>query len=163
MDFAQLVREHQSMVYSCAWHFLRDRGLAEEVGQEVFLELHRSLANLESPEHVKNWLRRTAVHRSIDQARKRRLQPRLTLEDVPEPSTGPHSVDPLLSAALQRIVASLPEKARAVVILRYQEDLDPSEIADLLAMPVGSVKSQLQRALALLRGKLSRSCGEMRI
>ena len=60
-------------------------------------------------------------------------------------------------------MAALPEKARAIVVLRYQEDLDPAEIARVLGIPVGTVKSQLQRALALLREKLSRSLGEIGI
>jgi RNA polymerase sigma-70 factor (ECF subfamily) len=58
------------------------------------------------------------------------------------------------------LVAALPEKARAVVVLRYQEDLDPTEIAGVLGIPVGTVKSQLQRALALLREKMSRVVGQ---
>jgi RNA polymerase sigma-70 factor (ECF subfamily) len=163
IDFAQLVREHQSMVYSCAWHCLRDRALAEEVAQDVFLELHRNLGAIESPEHARHWLRRVAVHRSIDQARRRRFQPRLSIEEAPEPAAPGSPADPMLSATLRRIVATLPEKARMAVILRYQEDLDPAEIADVMELPVRTVKSHLHRALALLRGKLSRACGEMRI
>jgi RNA polymerase sigma-70 factor (ECF subfamily) len=58
------------------------------------------------------------------------------------------------------LVAALPEKSRAIVVLRYQEDLDPAEIARVLGIPVGTVKSQLQRALALLREKLSRVVGQ---
>ena len=54
---------------------------------------------------------------------------------------------------------SLPAKARAVVILRYQEDLDPADIARTLEMPVRTVKSHLQRSLALLRDKLGRARG----
>jgi RNA polymerase sigma-70 factor (ECF subfamily) len=73
------------------------------------------------------------------------------------------TADPLLGTALKKLVAALPEKSRAIVVLRYQEDLDPTEIARVLAIPVGTVKSQLQRALALLREKLSRSLGEVGI
>ena len=62
----------------------------------------------------------------------------------------------MLGAALRRLIASLPEAPRMVMILRYQEDLDPSEIAAILQMPVGTVKSHLQRSLALLREKLER-------
>jgi len=53
------------------------------------------------------------------------------------------------------MVTSLPEKARIVVVLRYQEDLTPTEIAEILEMPVNSVKSHLRRSLALLREKMS--------
>jgi RNA polymerase sigma-70 factor (ECF subfamily) len=52
------------------------------------------------------------------------------------------------------MVTSLPEKARMVVVLRYQEDLTPTEIAEILEMPVNSVKSHLRRSLALLREKM---------
>ncbi len=54
------------------------------------------------------------------------------------------------------MVESLPEKQRAIIVLRYQEDLEPAEIAEVLGMPVATVKSYLQRALALLRQKLGR-------
>jgi RNA polymerase sigma-70 factor (ECF subfamily) len=64
--------------------------------------------------------------------------------------------DPLLSDVLRRLIASLPESPRAVMVLRYQEDLDPAEIADILDMPLGTVKSHLQRSLTLLREKLER-------
>ena len=60
-DFASLVRQHQAMVFSIAWHVLRDRAVAEELAQDVFLSLHRHLAELESPEHVLYWLRRVTT------------------------------------------------------------------------------------------------------
>jgi RNA polymerase sigma-70 factor (ECF subfamily) len=62
----------------------------------------------------------------------------------------------MLGETLRRLIATLPEAPRAVIILRYQEDLDPSEIAEILSMPVGTVKSHLQRSLTLLREKLIR-------
>jgi RNA polymerase sigma-70 factor (ECF subfamily) len=60
-------------------------------------------------------------------------------------------------------VATLPEKPRLVVTLRYQEDLDPTEIADLLGMPLNTVKSHLRRSLAILREKVTRSLGEIKV
>jgi len=163
LDFASLVRRHQAMVYSIAWHILRDRAVAEELAQDVFLSLHQHLADLESPEHVQFWLRRVASNRALDVARRRQRRPMLSLESVPEPAAMSQAGDPLLGAALRKLVAALPPKPRAIVVLRYQEDLDPAEIARVLDIPVGTVKSQLQRALALLRGKLARSMGEIRI
>lgn len=159
--FAGLVRKHQSMVFSIAYAFLRDRAAAEEVAQDVFLELHRSLASLESPEHVVNWLRKVAAHRSID--RQRRLRPLWALEDVQEPAAPPQPGDPLLAEALRQLIGTLPDKPRLVMILRYQEDMDAAEIGEALDMPTGTVKSHIQRSLKLLREKLSRRYGEIAV
>ena len=68
--------------------------------------------------------------------------------------------DVLRNDALWRMVAALPEIPRMVVILRYQEDLSPAEIAAALDRPVATVKSDLQRALALLREKSARRFGD---
>ena len=160
IDFAEIVREHQAMVFSIAYHFLQDRSAAEELAQDVFLQLYKSLGDLESAEHVTHWLRRVAANRCIDVCRRRKLMPRIGLDQIPEPSSPARPGDPLLSRALRQLVASLPEKWRALVILRYQEDLDNEEIAAVMGMPVGTVKSQLSRALDFLREKASRVLGE---
>ena len=155
-DFDALVREHQSMVFSLAYHVLHDRGLAEEVAQEVFLTLHRNLHSLQSPAHAVFWLRQTTIRRAIDETRRRRRRPQLELEQVPEPAAGNSHRDPMLGDVLRRLIAVLPEDARVVMVMRYQEDLDPSEIAELLDMPLATVKSHLHRSLAVLREKLAR-------
>ncbi len=67
--------------------------------------------------------------------------------------------EPLLNRQLQQLVASLPVMQRSVLMLRYQEDLSPDEIATELAMPVATVKSHLQRTLKLLRAKAERMLG----
>lgn len=154
VDLEQLVREHQAMVFSLAYHFLRDRARAEDLAQDVFLHLHQKLQELESPAHVKFWLRRVTAHRCIDESRRAKFRNGPGLESVPEPSVPATGGDFLRADALRKLVASLPEKARFVVILRYQEDLEPGEIAEILNLPLGTVKSQLHRALAVLRRKI---------
>ena len=156
LDFAGLVERHQSMVFSLSYHFLRDRGLAEEVAQEVFLALHRHLGEIQSAGHAVFWLRKVTVQRAIDEARKRSRRPQVALADVAEPAAAVVPGDPLLGDLLRRLVASLPETPRLVTILRYQEDLDPGDIAELLNMPLATVKSHLQRSLTMLREKLAR-------
>jgi RNA polymerase sigma-70 factor (ECF subfamily) len=151
------------MVFSMACHFLRDRALAEELAQEVFLNLHQNLASIKSPEHLVYWLRKVTSHRCIDQSRRQKVRPQVSLDDVPEPSIDASENDLFLSEMLRRVVDTLPEKARLVVILRYQEDLDPGEIADVLDMPLNTVKSHLRRSLSTLRDKLSRTLGEVTI
>jgi RNA polymerase sigma-70 factor, ECF subfamily len=149
--FTDMVREHQAMVFSLAYHFLHDRSLAEEVAQEVFLDLYQNLSSIQSPAHLRFWLRRVTCHRSIDQARRQR--PHLSLDEVPDPVENRPPADPMLAE-------NLPHKARMVVILRFQEELGYAEIAEVLDIPVNSVKSRLQRALAILREKLTRATGD---
>ena len=158
--FSDIVGEHQAMVFSIALHFLRDRSAAEELAQEVFLHLHRNLRTIESSAHLVYWLRKVTAHRCIDQARRLKLRPRISLteylERAPEPAADERPADPLLTGLLRRLIASLPVRSRMIVILRFQEDLDPAQIADVLGIPLGTVKSNLHRSLAVLRGKLER-------
>jgi RNA polymerase sigma-70 factor, ECF subfamily len=160
VDFTEVVRAHQNMVFSIAYHFLNDRAVAEELSQDVFLQLHKSLGELESPEHVTHWLRRVTSNRCIDYCRRRRFMPKLALDQIPEPAAPYRAPDPMLSRRLRVLVASLPERWRALVVLRYQEEMETEEIAQALHMPVGTVKSQLSRALEFLREKASRVLGE---
>src|SRR5580704_60440 len=73
-DFEQMIDEHQSMVFSLALRMTGDRGLAEEIAQDVFLELDRHLGKIESPEHALYWLRRVAMNRSADALRRRKVR-----------------------------------------------------------------------------------------
>jgi RNA polymerase sigma-70 factor (ECF subfamily) len=160
--------EHQSMVFSIALRILGDRFLAEETAQDVFLELYAKLDQLESDAHVLHWLRRATAHRSIDRIRRRDRRPEIAtdpaelrdfdLRDFSLPALAVEATpgDPLLSRQLRQLVASLPAAPRSVLVLRYQEDMTPEEIADALSMPVATVKSHLRRTLQLLREKMNR-------
>lgn len=160
--FAEIVREHQAMIYSIGWHFLSDRSLAEDLAQEVFLELYHKISGIESSAHLAHWLRRVAVHRCIDQGRRKKSRKEVALEDVHEPASGDQPVDSFLSDRLRQSLFQLPEKQRMMIVLRYQEDMGPAEIAELMEMPVNTVKSTLHRALGELRGKLTRKINEVR-
>jgi RNA polymerase sigma-70 factor, ECF subfamily len=153
-DFEDLVRRHQRTVFSIAFHFLQDRAAAEEVAQDVFMELHRKLGTLQSEEHTTRWLRRVACHRSIDYARRLPKASQVDWDSLPEPSQPAATNDPMLSGKLRQLVGTLPGKMRLAVILRYQEEAEPEEIAEALGMPVNTVKSHLHRALVMLRSKL---------
>ena len=153
--FAELVEQHEAMVYSLAYHFFGDRGRAEEIAQDVFLQLYRNLATIESDSHLLFWLRQVATRRCIDQTRRTRLKA-VSLEDAGELRARELPADPLRDRQLRRLIAELPDVQRAVVTLRYQEDLDPSEICRIVDMPVNTVKSHLHRALQALRRKLEK-------
>lgn len=152
--FADLVRDHQGMVFSIALRFLGNRALAEEVAQEAFFRLHSRLETLESPEHRVRWLRKVTARLCIDELRRR---PPLACEDPDElPGADGGPGDPLAAGHLRRLLASLAPTARMAIILRYQEEMEPGEIATLLNEPVNTIKSRLQRALASLRDGFDR-------
>ena len=171
--FRRLVEQHQARVFSIAFRMLMDRGAAEEVAQDVFLSLYGSLEQIESEEHLLAWLRRVTVHRATDALRRRATRPEFAAEEFLDEGTmvpvngmhrqGTHSQGTQSQARMvhdstniERLVATLPPAQRSVVLLRYQEDMLPGEIAATLAMPLATVKSHLQRALKLLRTKLKR-------
>lgn len=152
--FAELVEQHEAMVYSLGYHFFGDRSRAEEVAQDVFLQLYRSLGTIESDAHLLFWLRQVTTRRCIDLARRSKMKA-VSLESVDLRAVEKRQ-DPLLDRRLRRLVEELPEVQKAVVTLRYQEDLDPSEICRIVGMPVNTVKSHLHRALQALRSKLEK-------
>lgn len=148
------------MVFSVAYHFLRNAAAAEEVAQDVFLALFKALGTLESKAHVTFWLRRVACHRSIDYARRNRIAAaEISWEQLPEPHQAASESDPMMSRRLRQFVAALPPKMRMVVILRYQEDAALEEIADAMKIPLNTVKSTLHRAHAMLRSKVEQAIG----
>lgn len=157
-DFEQLVDQHQSMVFSLALRMTADRGLAEEIAQDVFMELDRNLARIENPAHACFWLRKVAMNRSADALRRRKVRGIdlwVEMEDVHGAAVATSTEDRItpLSARLEQLLATLPEPQRAALVLRYQEDLTPEEIASTLQAPLATVKSHLQRGLKLLRAK----------
>lgn len=161
-DFEQLVDQHQSMVYSLALRMTGDRGLAEEIAQDVFLELDRHMGRMETPEHALFWLRRVAMNRSTDALRRRRVRGMdlwieieerhgLAAEEIHSPNGS--RPDARLSSRLEALLTTLPEPQRSAILLRYQEEMTPAEIATALDAPLATIKSHLQRGLKLLRAK----------
>ena len=132
-DFEQLVDKHQSMVFSLAWRMTGDRGLAEEIAQDVLLELDRNLGRMESAAHACFWLRRVTINRSTDALRRRKVRGLdlwVEMEDV-HSAPAENRTSPL-STRLEQLLTTLPEAQRAALVLRYQEDLTPDEIAAML-------------------------------
>jgi len=152
--FASLVRMHQASVFSIGYRMLNRRDAAEDLAQDVFLQLYRKLDSIESFEHLGFWLRRVAANLAIDWLRRAPNTAMQPLEDGPEAAAAGFDDDPLLSRELMRLLGELAPAARAVMILRYQEDRDVAEIAAALDMPVNTVKSHIKRSLTALRGKV---------
>lgn len=100
--FADLVRTHQAMVFSIGWHFLADRGLAEDLAQEVFLQLYQNLSSIQSASHLTHWLRRVAAHRCIDHSRRKHFRRESPLHETQEITAGNTPADSFLSRQRRR-------------------------------------------------------------
>jgi len=152
--FAALVRRYQRTVYSIALRMLSDRQRAEDLAQEVFLQLYRSMDSIDSDSHLAFWLRKVAVNRAIDRIRQEARHDSEPLTEAAAVVGEVGDADPLLQRRMAELVSQLTPAARAVVVLRYQEDLDPVDIASTLDMPINTVKSHLKRSLTILRARV---------
>jgi RNA polymerase sigma-70 factor (ECF subfamily) len=159
-DFRRLVETHQRMVFSLALRVTGEYGAAEEVAQDAFLELHRELTGpqdrLQSDDHVKFWLRRVTVHRATDSLRRKSRRPEAEADEWVDEQFVEENTEVLnakVLALLEELLRTIPEQQRVAIVLRYQEEMTPDEIATLLNQPVATVKSNLQRGLQLLRRK----------
>lgn len=147
--FAEIIEEHQSIVFGIAWNFFADRTTAEEIAQDVFLQLYRNLSGIHTPSHLLFWLRQVTSRKCID-ALRRSGPKRVSLDDVSLP-VSPQVSDPFLARRIRQRIAALPDMQRMILTLRYQEELGPAEIGRIIGLPENTVKSYLHRALEALR------------
>ncbi len=144
-DLATLYRRQRDAMVRLARLFTGSSVVAEEVVQEAFLRMHQQRVRPQNPD---GYLRTTVANLSRSHLRRLRLERRLPPPDRVVPS------DPVIDETWAA-VCRLPFRQRAVLALRFYEDLPEAEIADLLGCRVGTVKSSLHRGLSKLREELS--------
>ena len=150
--FGLLVHGSLARLDAVARLILRDPELARDAVQEALVRAWRDLPGLRDPDRFDAWLHRLTVHACIDLARHRRRRVlEVELTPIDEPAIGDASAiladRDLLDGALRRLE---PEQ-RAIVVLRYYLDLSLQEMAAVLGIPIGTVKSRLHRTLAAMR------------
>lgn len=151
--FGNLVEAYQLPVYNLCRRMLGDAGEAEDAAQETFLRAYRNLRRYDAQRSFTTWLLSIASHHCIDRLRRRRLR-WLSLEGLPprlqvaDGTPGPEAavVRQERERQVQQMLASLSPKDRAVVIMRYWNELSYVEIAQGLSMSISAVKSRLHRA-----------------
>jgi RNA polymerase sigma-70 factor (ECF subfamily) len=162
--FAALFHQYKNLVYKTAFVMLGSPDEADDVLQEVFLEVHRSLSSYQASKGMfSTWLYRITVNDCLSWRRKRRFLFVSLEECVPEPrdeAGRAHEGQAEIADDVLKAMSHLSVKLRAVVALRYYRDLSYAEIATILNVPIGTVKSRLFEALTLLRKHLSVSATE---
>ncbi len=147
-----LLRSFQDALYRYVRGLVGDPAMAEDVLQDVFLIICRSLRHLREPRFFQPWAYRIASRRALRVAERERNRSGLSLEDSGvEPRTVTPRDDSSWVAALPSLLASVSPASRAVLSLHYLEDLSLQETADVLEIPVGTAKSRLGYGLASIR------------
>ncbi len=162
-----LVRRYERPVYSVLMRVVRRAEDAEDLVQETFVKVFRALDRYDTERPFAAWIFTIASRLAIDQLRRRRVktvsltynEPGSTEErtmDVEDPGLKPDEIALHAEEESQaaRLIDSLPEHYRIVVLLRHQQELSYEEIAEALHLPLGTVKARIHRARALMKDRL---------
>lgn len=166
--FEQLVKENTSKVVSLAWRLVGNREEAEDLAQEAFIRLHKSLPTFRGDSRISTWLYRTTTRLAIDHLRRERIKRRLFFFRQDNESIDPVELaaDPLshpgreLQAkeamrSLRKSMDKLSPRQQVIFNLRHYEGLPLKEIAEHLGLETGTVKVHLHRAVTQLREDLA--------
>lgn len=175
--FEELVRRYERELFGYLRHYLGDAEMAEDVFQQTFLQVHLKCDQFEPGRRVRPWLYTVATNQAIDFQRRSRRHRMLSLDrrsggdgdeeqaagtlvsvlDHPSPGPVEQSESAERHVEVRRAVEELPEPTRQVVMLVYFQGLKYREAADVLDIPVGTVKSRLHAAIQKLNEALTRS------
>lgn len=174
--FSLIVERYQDRVYTLCLRWMGNRAVAEEVAQDVFLALYRSLERFRGDAQLKTWIFRVAINHCKNRRlyRKRRHQDRHEPlegnrddDDAPvrqlaadQPGTDAHTFAGEAESLVQQALGELDEEQRQIIVLRDVEDLSYEEISEIMDLPRGTVKSRLHRARSQLAAILQRWVGK---
>jgi RNA polymerase sigma-70 factor, ECF subfamily len=162
--FEAIVRKYQDRVYNLCRYMLRDPEDAQDAAQDVFLKCYRGLKDFRPDSSLYRWTRRIAVTTCLDYKRRShreasRSEP--VNEDLPSDKPLPEQLyaSAEILQSVQLVLQKLPEKLRAAIVLREIEELSYEEIAEVLHISPGTVKSRISRAREQLRHLLKKNGG----
>ncbi|HEX3480780.1 MAG TPA: sigma-70 family RNA polymerase sigma factor [Kofleriaceae bacterium] len=172
--FRELVETHRDRVFNITYRMLGDRAEAEDVAQEVFISVFKTIDTFREEAKFSTWLYRVTVNHCKNRIKylaRRHDRDRDELDETAHETNGaagvPRHVQPdralegaQLEVLLQEAIAHLDDDQRVVVVLRDVEDLSIEEICEITGLPDGTVKSRLHRARLVLRKKMQRHVGE---
>ena len=157
--FAVLVQRHQRHVFNLSWRILQDYEDAGEIAQEVFLAAWQGLPAFRGEARFSTWLYRITSHCCLRQLERRKRERSLHAVIQAEQILEEKQAEDILERRNQQAIVreqleQLPDRYRIVLLLRHFRELTYGEMADILSMPIGTVKTQLFRARNLLKDRL---------
>lgn len=163
--FQMLVEQHRSMVYRVAYQFAGNHHDAEDIAQEVFIKVYRSLDRFRQDAQLSSWMYRIVMNACIDHRRRRSPvgaapfgeEAEHKMLNTPEENPGPEdrAYAGELGQVLETEISRLPKGQRIVFVMRHHQGLKLSEIASALGLAEGTVKRQLHAAVHRLRQALT--------
>lgn len=154
--FRELVEIYKRPVFNLALRMLNNREDAADVAQETFIRIYRHIGQF-NPEHkFSSWTYMITSRLCLDRLRRKKTINQAITEDIPDRSLLPEdqAISNQMRQELNREIAKLPEKYRLVVVLRHLNELSYEEIADVLGIPINTVKTQLFRGREILKQSL---------
>ncbi len=156
--FERLVPGYRRRVFGLAYSVLRDRAAAEDLAQEVFVKLWQALPRYDGRAKLSTWIYAITRNAAISALRSRRRSVSMSdpavFEEAESREAAPDTADD--AAALWREVNALPDQQRQAVTLYYQEERSVEEVAEMMGMPLNTVKTHLHRARASLAAALGK-------
>jgi len=152
--FAGLVRQHQRRAYLVARAIVTVHEDAEDAVQEGFVRAWAALNRFDTSQNFGPWLNRIVANAALDIARRRKVRTTDELSDALQSPFRDPAADAELSERLAEALATLPERARSVIVLHDVEGFTHAEIGDTLGIPSGTARSDLHHARQKLRGLL---------
>ncbi|MGX9886706.1 SigE family RNA polymerase sigma factor [Streptomyces sp. NPDC002276] len=153
-SFSSYMRARQPVLLRTARSLTANASDAEDLLQTALTKTYVAWERIEDHRALDGYVRRALLNTRTSQWRKRKVD-EFACEELPEPETGGGAEDPAerqaLHDAMWRAIAKLPDRQRAMVVLRYYEDLSEVQTAEVLGVSVGTVKSAVSRALGKLR------------
>jgi len=149
--FDELVLRYQGELYGLAYRMLLNADEARDAVQDAFINAYRALRAFRRQASVRTWLFRITTNQCLDRLR---VRPREQAQELPETPVADHGERIVEQAQVRAALAELPAAYRAVVLLRHFHGLSYREIAVMMQLPVGTVKTHLHRARAQLKDRL---------
>ncbi|MFD2130928.1 sigma-70 family RNA polymerase sigma factor [Pseudogracilibacillus auburnensis] len=152
--YITLFQQYEADIYRMAFVYVKNQEDALEIVQETAYKSFREIKTLKNPEYFKTWLIRIAINTALSHLSKGKKVVHLRPEYAETFSTNEKDVS--LQITLQDLIERLNETEKSVVLLKYYEDHTMGEIASILDMPLGTVKTTLYRSLDKLRVQMKR-------